>query len=136
MLQHFINAAAPSLTGTSAAGINIDHVRYVRWWTHATFDTDAARLAAETVAFGVLEPYCVAAAPFLPPRSLTSTLTRSFGTRMETLFRASRADASSFPGSGISRRRWVSWRSGFGCSSVGATRSHRSETMSSSRRWL
>jgi hypothetical protein len=27
MRQHFINAAAPSLTGTSVAAINIEHVR-------------------------------------------------------------------------------------------------------------
>jgi hypothetical protein len=42
MLQHFINRDSSVVTGTAAAGINIDHPRYVRWWEHPTFDTDAA----------------------------------------------------------------------------------------------
>ena len=56
LLQHFVNRDSSVVTGASAAGINIDHVRYVRWWEHPEFEHKAAREAAESVAFEVLNP--------------------------------------------------------------------------------
>jgi hypothetical protein len=35
--QHFINRDSSVVTGTSAAGLNIDHVRYVEWWEDEGF---------------------------------------------------------------------------------------------------
>jgi hypothetical protein len=43
------------VTGTSAAGLNIDHVTRVDWWEHPRLAEDSRR-AAELVAFDVLEP--------------------------------------------------------------------------------
>ncbi len=54
--QHFIKRDSSVTTGTSAVGVNVDHVRYVDWWTHDRFHDDDQRHAAELVAFDVLNP--------------------------------------------------------------------------------
>src|SRR5437660_6082407 len=54
--QHFINRDSSVVTGTSAAGLNIDHVRYVEWWEHEAFKDEDSRRAAELVAFDLLNP--------------------------------------------------------------------------------
>ena len=54
--QHFINRDSSDVTGTSAAGLNIDHIRYVEWWEHPVFAEQERRRAAELVAFDVLDP--------------------------------------------------------------------------------
>ena len=56
LIQHFVNRDSSVVTGTSAAGLNIDYVRHVDWWEEAGFaDPDRLR-AAELVAFNVFEP--------------------------------------------------------------------------------
>jgi hypothetical protein len=54
--QHFIRRDSSVVTGASAVGVNVEHVRYVDWWTHALFEDDDRRHAAELVAFDVLDP--------------------------------------------------------------------------------
>jgi len=54
--QHFINRDSSVVTGASAAGLNIDHVRYVEWWEDQAFADEDSRRAAELVAFDVLDP--------------------------------------------------------------------------------
>ena len=44
------------VTGTSAVGINIEHVRYVQWWESDLLTDDNARHAAELIAFELLDP--------------------------------------------------------------------------------
>jgi hypothetical protein len=54
--QHVVRRDSSVVTGTSAVGVNIDHVRYIDWWTSDLLDDDDARHAAELVAFDVLDP--------------------------------------------------------------------------------
>ena len=54
--QHFVRRDSSAATGVAAATLNPDAVREVRWWEHASFDTKAARQAAELIAFRVLDP--------------------------------------------------------------------------------
>ena len=56
LVQHFINRDSSVVTGTSAAGLYIEWVRFVRWWEHPTFEDGDSRHAAELVAFDVLDP--------------------------------------------------------------------------------
>jgi hypothetical protein len=56
LVQHFVNRDSSVVTGTSAAGINIDAVRYVEWWEDPRFEDPDVRHAAELVAFEVLDP--------------------------------------------------------------------------------
>lgn len=54
--QHFVKRDSSVVTGTSAVGVNIEHVRYVDWWCHERFEDEDQRHAAELLAFKVLEP--------------------------------------------------------------------------------
>ena len=45
-----------SVVAAAAAGIDLDYIRYVEWWEDARFQDEAARHAAELVAFDVLDP--------------------------------------------------------------------------------
>jgi hypothetical protein len=55
-MQHLVNRDSSVTTGTSAAGINPDHVTQVGWWEHPRFDEERFLEAAELVAFEVLDP--------------------------------------------------------------------------------
>jgi hypothetical protein len=54
--QHVTRRDSSVVTGTSAVGVNVDHVRYIDWWTCDLLRDDEARHAAELIAFEVLEP--------------------------------------------------------------------------------
>lgn len=54
--QHVIRRDSSVVTGTSAVGVNIEHVRYIDWWTSDLLDNDDTRHAAELVAFDLLNP--------------------------------------------------------------------------------
>jgi hypothetical protein len=56
LFQHFINRDSSVVTGTGAAGLNIEWVRLVPWWEHPMFEDGDARHASELVAFEVLDP--------------------------------------------------------------------------------
>ena len=56
LVQHFVRRDSSVVTGASAAGLNIDLVRVVQWWEHDCFDDKTRRVAAELVAFDVLDP--------------------------------------------------------------------------------
>lgn len=56
LAQHLDRRSSSVATGTSAVGLNVDYVAYVAWWLHPSFSDKTHRLAAELVAFGVLEP--------------------------------------------------------------------------------
>jgi len=54
--QHLVGRDSSVAVGTSAAGINPDYIKEVRWWKHAAFLNKVKLLAAELVAFDVLNP--------------------------------------------------------------------------------
>jgi hypothetical protein len=56
LVQHFVRRDSSVVTGTSAAGLNIDRVRYVAWWESEDFADNEKRHAAELVAFDELKP--------------------------------------------------------------------------------
>ena len=56
LIQHFVRRDSSVVTGTSAVGINVEHVRHVEWWESDLLVDDNARHAAELIAFEVLDP--------------------------------------------------------------------------------
>ena len=54
--QHFFLRNSSVVTGTSAAGLNIDQVRRVAWWRDQLFDEEVSRQAAELIAFDHFDP--------------------------------------------------------------------------------
>ena len=54
--QHLERRSSSVTTGTSAVGLNVDHVTLVAWWVHPTFRDKNRRLAAELIAFRILDP--------------------------------------------------------------------------------
>lgn len=56
LIQHFVRRDSSVVTGTSAVGVNIEHVRFVDWWEHPLLEDEVNRHAAELVAFRVLDP--------------------------------------------------------------------------------
>lgn len=56
IIQHLVNRDSSIATGTSAVGLNPDYVTEVRWWEHQSFSNRNALIAAELVAFQVLDP--------------------------------------------------------------------------------
>ena len=56
LIQHFVRRDSSVVTGTSAVGVNIEHVRFVDWWEHPLLEDEVHRHAAELVAFRVLDP--------------------------------------------------------------------------------
>lgn len=56
LIQHFVRRDSSVVTGTSAVGVNIEHVRFVDWWEHPLLEDEVNRHAAELIAFRVLDP--------------------------------------------------------------------------------
>ena len=56
LVQHFIRRDSSVVTGASAAGLNIDLIRYVWWWSGDLLGDELVREAAELIAFDVFEP--------------------------------------------------------------------------------
>jgi len=56
VMQHLISRDSSVATGTTAAGLNPDHVTEVRWWEHPDFSERHVLQTAELVAFDVLDP--------------------------------------------------------------------------------
>jgi hypothetical protein len=56
IVQHLVNRDSSIATGTSAVGLRPDYVTEARWWEHPDFSSRDVLLAAELVAFDVLEP--------------------------------------------------------------------------------
>ncbi len=54
--QHLIRRDSSIATGTSAVGLNPDHVKEVSWWTHPDFRDRINLEAAELIAFEVFNP--------------------------------------------------------------------------------
>jgi hypothetical protein len=54
--QHFFRRNSSVVTGASATGLNVDHVRRVAWWRNGEFDDKVRREAAELVAFEFFSP--------------------------------------------------------------------------------
>ena len=47
--QHLERRDSSVTTGTSAVGLNVDHVTLVTWWVHPAFNDKDYRLAAELI---------------------------------------------------------------------------------------
>lgn len=56
VVQHLIRRDSSVTTGTSAVSLNPALVTEIRWWEYPAFTERAALLAAELVAFDVLDP--------------------------------------------------------------------------------
>lgn len=56
LVQHFVRRDSSVVTGTSAVGLHIEHVRHVQWWLSDLLVDDNARHAAELIAFQHLDP--------------------------------------------------------------------------------
>jgi hypothetical protein len=54
--QHLVRHSSSVTTGSSAAGLNPEHITELRWWADPSFKKRPALLAAELVAFEVLDP--------------------------------------------------------------------------------
>ena len=85
MRQHLVLRNSSVTTGTSVVSLRVDLVRYVLWWDHDDFDQDDHRLAAELVAFDVLQPTLRSRAGIRAPAHELSR-EAAFRARMTTLF--------------------------------------------------
>jgi hypothetical protein len=56
LMQHLVGRNSSVTTGTSAASLNVDQVSQVQWWEHPDFSESHKLVAAELVAFDVLDP--------------------------------------------------------------------------------
>jgi len=56
IIQHMVSRDSSISTGTSAVGLNPDYVSELRWWEHTSFSDRNALIAAELVAFQILDP--------------------------------------------------------------------------------
>jgi hypothetical protein len=54
--QHLVRQSSSVTTGSSAAGLNPEHITELRWWADPSFKKKPALLAAELIAFEVLDP--------------------------------------------------------------------------------
>ena len=54
--QHLVRRDSSIVTGTTAVGLNPEHVTQVRWWEGPEFEKQDVLEAAELVAFDVLDP--------------------------------------------------------------------------------
>lgn len=54
--QHLVLRNSSVTTGRSVVGLRADLIRYVQWWDREDFADRTRRLAAELVAFDVLDP--------------------------------------------------------------------------------
>ena len=54
--QHLLLRDSSVTTGASAVSLNPNFVSAIRWWEHQDFTDDGRRIAAELVAFEVLNP--------------------------------------------------------------------------------
>jgi hypothetical protein len=54
--QHLVLRDSSATTGASVVSLNPDLVRAVEWWEHGRFEDGDAWVAAELVAFDVLDP--------------------------------------------------------------------------------
>jgi hypothetical protein len=56
LTQHLIRRDSSITTGASVVTLHVDAVTEARWWEHADFSDETHMLAAELVAFDVLDP--------------------------------------------------------------------------------
>jgi len=54
--QHLVTRDSSVATGTSATGLNPDHVTELRWWEHPNFSKREVLIASELVAFDHFQP--------------------------------------------------------------------------------
>ena len=54
--QHLLRRNSSVTTGVAAVGLNVEHVTQVRWWEDSEFSQSQVLVAAELVAFDVLDP--------------------------------------------------------------------------------
>lgn len=54
--QHLVRRDSSVVTGVSVVSLDPDLVREVSWWLHPSFEEPAHVLAAELIAFDVIEP--------------------------------------------------------------------------------
>ena len=86
LTQHFVRRDSSVVTGTTAVGLNVDHVRAVFWWQHPLFGDEGARHAAEFVAFDVLDP-ALRSRGSVTSAALALYEDAKFESAMEVLFR-------------------------------------------------
>lgn len=83
--QHLVLRNSSVTTGRSVVGLRADLIRYVQWWDREDFADKARRLAAELVAFDVLDPTLRSRAG-INAEARTLSQNKTFRRRMEKLF--------------------------------------------------
>ena len=84
--QHLIRRDSSVATGTSAAGLNPDYVTEVTWWEHHQFEDRNYLIAAELVAFDVLDP-ALRSRGNIPKEALKIYRDEEFKAEMKRVFR-------------------------------------------------
>src|SRR3954451_13493235 len=56
LIQHFVVRDSSVVTGASATGLNIEHIRRIHWWEHERFIHADDLHAGELVAFDFFDP--------------------------------------------------------------------------------
>jgi hypothetical protein len=83
--QHLVRRDSSVVTGTTAVGLNVNHVREVAWWVDQRFADPVVLEAAELVAFDVLDPVLRSRGrPSQDARKLSAD--DAFQASMQTLF--------------------------------------------------
>lgn len=94
--QHLIRRDSSITTGTTVATLNADLVTQVRWWEHPTFAAESSLLAAELIAFELLEPALRSRGqPQEQARQLAAT--SAFAAQMRELFAGEPAGRLTLP---------------------------------------
>jgi hypothetical protein len=116
--QHLVKRDSSVVTGTTAVGLNPDHVREVDWWEHEGF-SDRERLeAAELVAFDVFDP-ALRSRGRVREAAMALAGDAEFAAEMKRLFEGPPAGRLVLPslvdvagGSMTSSGAWRSWSAG------------------------
>lgn len=84
--QHLVTRDSSVATGTSATGLNPDHVTELRWWEHSDFGRREVLIAAELVAFDYFQP-TLRSRGNIPKMSLNLAKQPEFREKIENLLR-------------------------------------------------
>lgn len=87
IIQHMVNRDSSIATGTSAVGLNPDYVTEVRWWENRRFSDRNALIAAELVAFQILDP-ALRSRGRTPRKAHEMYSNKEFNAEMKLLFKS------------------------------------------------
>jgi hypothetical protein len=83
--QHLVQHSRSVTTGSSAAGLNAEHITELCWWADSSFKKSPALQAAELIAFEVLDPV-LRSRGRVPKQAKQLFDDETFHNRLRTLF--------------------------------------------------